>query len=366
MQQIDKIENSSGLLSHPPGDGRETPALDRYATSTAHTLAVWRWIAVSALSSGLARARQTLYCIESLDDGVYNEVNPPMLRRLSLLMALLLLGGGAAADPLSIFVSVVPQETFVSRIGGDHVRVEALVQPGQDPHSYEPTARRVAALSDADLYIRIGVGFENAWMPRLLAANPDLRVLDARDGIELRAESDSHNHHDHDGHDDHGNIDPHIWSSPRRVKIIGSRIRDTLSEIAPEHASDFEANFDRFAADLDALDSAIRKRLSDLENRRFMVYHPAWGYFAEDYGLEQVAIEREGKEPGARALASLIDQARREGIRIIFAEPQFNRASAEQVALAIGGKVAVIDPLSGDYFANLRQVADLIAEAGQQ
>jgi zinc transport system substrate-binding protein len=285
-----------------------------------------------------------------------------MLRRLSLLVALLLLGGGAAADPLSIFVSVVPQQTFVSRIGGDHVRVEALVQPGQDPHAFEPTARRIAALSGADLYMRIGVGFENAWMPRLLAANPDLPILDARDGVELRPESDSHDHHDHHGH---GSIDPHIWTSPRRVKIIGARIRDTLSALAPEHAADFEANFDRFAADLDALDTAIRERLSGLESRRFMVYHPAWGYFAEDYGLEQIAIEREGKEPGARALASLIEQARREGTRIIFAEPQFNRASAEQVALAIGGKVAVIDPLSGDYFANLRQVADLIGEAGK-
>jgi zinc transport system substrate-binding protein len=300
-----------------------------------------------------------------LNDGGFNEVNPPMLRRLSLLAALLLLGGGAAADPLSIFVSVVPQQTFVSRIGGDHVHVETLVQPGQDPHAYEPTARRIAALSDADLYIRIGVGFENAWMPRLLAANPDLHILDARDGIELRPESDGHDHHDHDGHDDHGSMDPHVWTSPRRVKIIGARIRDTLSALAPEYASDFEANFDRFAADLDALDIAIRERLSGLEHRRFMVYHPAWGYFAEDYGLEQIAIEREGKEPGARALASLIEQARREGTRIIFAEPQFNSASAEQVASAIGGKVAVIDPLSADYFANLRQVADLIAEAGK-
>lgn len=288
---------------------------------------------------------------------------------LLVLPPLVLQGGVAAADPVSVFVSVIPQETFVSRIGGEHVRVTALVQPGQNPHAYEPTARQMAALSDADLYVRIGVAFEDAWIPRLMAANQDMRVLDARAGIELRADDPDHHHvHAHDGHDSHDAqeaIDPHIWTSPRRVKLMGAAIRDALSQIAPEHAGDFATNFERFAAELDALDASIRERLSGLQNRRFMVYHPAWGYFAEDYGLEQVAIEREGKEPGARALAALIDQARREGIRVIFAEPQFNTASAEQVAQEIGGQCVVIDPLAADYFATLQQAADLIAEAGQ-
>ncbi len=290
----------------------------------------------------------------------------PTIVRLVVLLALplvLLRGGVAAADPVSVFVSVIPQETFVSRIGAEHVRVTALVQPGQNPHAYEPTARQMTALADADLYVRIGVAFEDAWMPRLMAANQRMRVLDARAGIELRADDPDH-HHDH-AHDGQDAIDPHIWTSPRRVKMMGAAIRDALSEIAPEHAGDFDANFERFAAELDALDASIRERLSGLENRRFMVYHPAWGYFAEDYGLEQVAIERAGKEPGARALAALIDQARREGIRVIFAEPQFNTASAEQVAQEIGGQCVVIDPLAADYFTTLRQAADLIAEAGQ-
>jgi len=306
-----------------------------------------------------------------LGGGWFNEGNPTMLRPLQFLFAVLVLGQAPAisAQPISVFVSVIPLETFVSRIGGDHVRVRALVQSGQDPHSYEPTARQIAALSDADLYVRIGVGFELAWMPRLMAANSGMRVLDARDGIELRPEDENHHHghhhHDHGQHQDSGDADPHIWTSPRRVKIMGARIRDALSELAPEHALDFATNFDRFAADLDALDSAIRERLSGVENRRFMVYHPAWGYFADDYQLVQVAIEREGKEPGARALAGLIDQARRDGIRVIFTEPQFNSASAEQVAQAIGAQVVVIDPLASNYFENLQRVADVIAEAGR-
>jgi zinc transport system substrate-binding protein len=289
-----------------------------------------------------------------------------MLRRF-LFVLLVLPALARAADPLTVFVTVVPQETFVSRIGGEHVRVNALVRAGQDPHAYEPTARQIAALAEADLYVRVGVGFEDAWMPRLLAANPRMRVLDAQDGIELRRKAAGHDHGDPDhGHDhghDHGDVDPHVWTSPARVKIMGARIRDALADLAPEYAADFAANYDRFAADLDALDTEIRARLAGVENRRFMVYHPAWGYFAEDYGLDQVAIEREGKEPGARALTAMIEQARREGIRVIFVQPQLNPSSAEQVARSIGGQVAVIDPLSGDYFENLRRVADLVAGA---
>ena len=286
-----------------------------------------------------------------------------MLRRLFFILLVIpcLAHGG---NPLTVFVTVAPQEAFVSRIGGEHVRVNALVRSGQDPHAYEPTARQIAALADADLYVRVGVGFEDAWMPRLLAANPHMRVLDARDGLEVRRKATEHDEGD-DGHDhDHGDFDPHVWTSPARVRIMGARIRDALIDLAPQFAADFAANYDRFAADLDALDTEIRERLSGVENRRFMVYHPAWGYFAEDYGLEQVAIEREGKEPGARALTAMIEQARREGIRVIFVQPQLNPASAEQVARSIGGQVAVIDPLSGDYFENLRQVAELIAGAG--
>jgi zinc transport system substrate-binding protein len=304
-----------------------------------------------------------------------------MFRRLRLLFAILLpwaLPAGAE-EPVSVVVSVVPQATFVSRIGGEHVEVQALVQPGQSPHAYEPTGRQIAAFADADLYVRIGVGFEDAWLPRLLAANPALRVLDAREGVTMlghgdegqpQAEGDGEtrdpiaaDHTDHADHD-HGDVDPHVWTSPRRVKIIGARIRDALSELAPSRAADFDSNYGRFAADLDALDVAISARLAGLENRTFMVYHPAWGYFADDYGLEQVAIERAGKEPGARALSELVEQARRQRIRTVFVEPQFNPASAEQLAREIGGEVVVIDPLASNYFANMMAVAERIATAG--
>lgn len=294
------------------------------------------------------------------------------------------------AEPLRVFVSVLPQQTFVERIGGSHVVVESMVKPGFSPHTYEPTPSQIARLAGADLYVSIGVPFEDAWAERIRAANPTMRILNVRDGIAPRVMEA----HDHDGeenagqgqaheerempeharqhdHEPAGNEqtradaeqDPHIWTSPVLVKRMAVNIQQTLAELDPTHASEYRDNLAAFHADLDALDRDIRAQLAGLTQRRFMVFHPAWGYFAETYGLEQIPIEKAGKEPGPRSLTALIDQARREEVRVIFVQPQFPRKSAEQVAKAIDGRVEVIDPLSPDYFANLRQVARAISNS---
>jgi zinc transport system substrate-binding protein len=286
------------------------------------------------------------------------------------LATLLLLGvlvptvaGAAEEAALHVFVSVPPQKHFVERIGGEHVRVRTLVQPGQSPHSFEPTPSQVVAMAHADLYVRVGMPFEPVWLKRIQAANPDMPVLDAREGIEIVPLTD----HDHEGetHPDETHeegLDPHVWTSPPLVKTMAQRIRDGLAALDPAHADDYAARYAAFAAELDALDAEIRERLRDLTARRFMVYHPAWGYFAQTYGLTQVPIEKEGKEPGAKALASLIAQARREGIRVIFVQPQFSRRAAEEVARAIDGRVMAIDPLAEDYLENMRTVTRLLSQ----
>lgn len=317
--------------------------------------------------------------------------------RQSLVAISLLLCASLAqgAEPLRVFVSVLPQQTFVERIGGSHVVVESMVRPGFSPHTYEPTPGQVARLTEADLYVRIGMPFEDAWMERLRAANPTMRILDARDGITLRemaahdhddeAGDEGHTHasdhdqaHDHDHDHDHAHdhdadstaqdhvateLDPHIWTSPVLVKQMVGNLRETLTELDPAHAQDYAANLTAFSAELDALDRDIRADLANLTQRRFMVFHPAWGYFAKTYGLTQIPIEKAGKEPGPRSLTALIDQARREQVRVIFVQPQFPRKAAEQVARAINGRVEVIDPLAPDYVQNLRQVARVIASS---
>jgi zinc transport system substrate-binding protein len=280
----------------------------------------------------------------------------------------------AKADLLRVFVSVLPQKTFVEAVGGEQVEVRAMVRPGHSPATYAPTPKQIGALAATDLYLRIGVPFEDAWMERIRAANPDLQVLDARAGIDLSPIE----------HQDHGGIghtgekvpgerprrapdrDPHIWTSPMLVKRIAGNIRDALSRLDPANGEDYARNYRAFAAELDALDGDIRSVLEDAPNRKFMVFHPAWGYFADAYRLTQVPIENEGKEPGARALTALIEQAKRENVKVVFVQPQFDKKSSRQVARAIGGRVVAIDPLAADYVDNLRQVAGQIAAAARK
>ncbi len=259
-------------------------------------------------------------------------------------------------EPLRVIVSVPPQKTFVERIGGSLVHVQSLLRAGQSPHTYDPTPRQVSGLANADLYVRIGVPFEDAWITRLRSANPAIRVVDGRRGMALRADAEH-------GDDDEINHDPHIWTSPPLVKQMGQNVRDALTEMIPAQQRVIDANYRRFAAELDLLDREIRHLLSRLVRRQFMVFHPAWGYFADTYGLTQVPIERDGKEPGARSLAALIERAKREQMSVIFVQPQMHSAVARQLARAIDGRVETLDPLAPDYFENMRRVAHLISAA---
>jgi len=292
-----------------------------------------------------------------------------------LALTVLLMPVAACAEPLQVFVSVLPLKTFVEKVGGEHVRVQALVGPGFDPHTYEPTPHQIAALSDAALFVLSGVPFEKAWMERFRSANPQMQVLDARAGIDLHrlgkqdhehGEARSGNRAEEDRWDDREATvehDPHVWTSPLLVRQMAGTIRDKLSELDPGNKRDYAHNYAAFANELEALDKEIRSLLAGVKDRRLMVFHPAWGYFADAYGLVQVPIESEGKEPGPRSLTALIEDAKRKGAKVIFVQPQFSRKSADQVARAIGGRVVAIDPLSADYAANLRSVARKIAEA---
>lgn len=272
-------------------------------------------------------------------------------------------GQAEAADgPLDIFVSILPQKAFVEAIGGQRVRVHVMVGPGASPATYEPTPKQMAKLSEARLYFRVGVGFEDAWMHRLKRANPDLDVVDTRRPIELRP-IEAHVHDGEGEFHDEGREDPHFWTSPARVKRSATTIRDALADLDPGHAEGYAERYEAFAADVARLDADIRQTLNGLQGRRFMVFHPAWGYFAEDYGLEQVPIEIRGKEPGPRSLARLVDEGRRDGIPVIFVQRQFAAGTARTVAEAIGAEVIDVDPLAADWADNLRRVAEAFAEA---
>ena len=310
-----------------------------------------------------------------------------MLKRL-LLSALVtvMTWGSARAEPsdpaLTVFASVLPIQSFVERIGGERVDARVMVLPGQSPATYDPTPGQVAALAKADLYVRVGVPFEEAWMPRIRSASPNMAILDLRDGLPLRKiEAHDHDEEAHEGHDGHepehehehdaeththdhpDSMDPHIWTSPPLVRRMAVAIRDQLSALDPTGTDTYAANQAAFDAELAALHGDLQAILEDAAQRRFLVYHPAWGYFADTYGLEQIPIEHEGKSPGPRRLDALIRQARETRTRIIFVQPQFDRRAAQQVARAIDGRVEAADPLATDYAESLRRFARLIAGA---
>ena len=272
--------------------------------------------------------------------------------RRFLLLLLLLLGGLPPATALELFVSILPQRSFAELVGGETVKVHVLVGPGRNPATYEPTARQMTSLARADLYWRIGMPFESRWLPRLRRLNPQLRILDAREGIPLLAARPAHA--------GETGADPHIWMDPGRVIRMVERLAEALAALDPDHAGGYRRRSEQLVRRLHALDTRIRQRLACLEHRSFMVFHPAWSYFAAAYGLEQLVIEHEGKRPGPRRLARLIARARAEGVRLLLVQQQFSDADARAVAEGTGAAVVRLDPLDPDYFGMMDTLVETL------
>ena len=259
-----------------------------------------------------------------------------------------------SAGKIKVFVSIIPQAYFVERIGGDYIEVEVLVGPGQSPATYEPTPRQMSRLSNARVYFRIGVPFENIFIPKISSVFTGLHIVDTSAGVPLLYFSQSNGRQA---------ADPHIWLDPKRVKIQAETICRELIRIDPDHGDVFTRNLGTFLHDLDILDKTITQSLAPLQKRRLYVFHPAFGYFAQAYGLEQVAVEVEGKGPSARQLSELIKKAGDEGVKIIFVQPQYSKKNAQAIAQAIGGAVVPINPLPEDYLQELKTMASLIKDA---
>jgi zinc transport system substrate-binding protein len=276
-------------------------------------------------------------------------------------------GHAQAGKKLSVFVSIPPQKYFLHQIGRQRVEVQVMVQPGASPATYEPKPRQMAAISRSQIYFAIGVPFEKIWLKKIAAANPEMPVVHTDDGIQKipmaanRAESERQAGKDHQ--DPHGKFDPHIWLSPSLVMIQARTILNALVEIDPDHRAVYETNTKAFLANLEALDADLKKTFAGKQGLQFLVFHPSWGYFARSYGLKQVPIEIEGKDPKPAQLKALIEHAKKRHINVIFVQPQFSSRSAELVAREIGGRVIFADPLASDWSGNLRGVAQKLKTA---
>jgi zinc transport system substrate-binding protein len=277
---------------------------------------------------------------------------------IALFQVLVFLSGIAAPEPV-IFVSISPQAYIVERIAGGRAQVRVLLPPGISSHAYDPTPTQLRELSRAAMYVRIGVPYERAAWERIRAANPGMRIVEGQKGISVRTGEHSHG----DSHESGLGTDPHVWLDVKNMELLAGHVCTALQELDPANKTHYVENLAGLLSDLRRLDTELRAMLEPFRGRTFWVYHPAWGYFADAYGLHQRAIEEQGKEPGAHTLASLVARARAEGVRVIFADPQFSAKSARVVAEEIGARVEMLDPLARDYPATLRKAAKAIAEA---
>jgi zinc transport system substrate-binding protein len=284
----------------------------------------------------------------------------------AFLSCLLLPGQPGLAANVKAFVSIAPQQYFVQKIGGNLVDVSVLVPPGADPHTYEPKPRQMAELAKAAVYFAVGIDFEKAWMKKIAATNPGMRIVHTDTGIEKAALAEHHHEPAREPQDAHsrdqthphhpGAPDPHIWLSPPLVKVQAGHIRDGLIAVDPTNQTRYEENHTAFLREIETLDSELKTLFAGSLGARFMVFHPSWGYFAKAYGLEQVPIEIEGKDPKPAQLIELIHHGREHGIKVIFVQPQFSAKTAEMVAREIGGQVVAADPLAANWAQNLREV----------
>jgi zinc transport system substrate-binding protein len=264
---------------------------------------------------------------------------------LCSLLALAPVESVESAPVVPVMVSLLPQVWLVQSIGGTRVSVAALVGPGESEETYSPTDAQVSAALRGKVFFRIGTSFEQAPWFRALSSAKQLEVVDTRAGVELVAG------------------DPHVWLSPRRLAIQARTVASTLSRLDPAYREHYERGLHDVVRELEILDHELASMLAPYHGRAFFVFHPSWGTFAHDYGLRQIAIEIDGKEPTDRELTRLQALARAERIRAIFVQPQITGRSAEAVAAAVGAAVVRIDPLAPDVPDNLRRVARRLVES---
>lgn len=264
--------------------------------------------------------------------------------------------GFSAADlqgkPI-IAVTIVPEQTFVEAVCGNLAEVVTMVPPGNSPENYEPTPQQMEKFSKASLYFSIGVPTEEA---NILPNVGDVKVVSLQDAASAAYPDRTFAS---------GERDPHIWLSPKRVKVMVKAIDQAMREMDPSNADTYHQNAQAYIDQLDALDQYIQSALSGVENKKFIVYHPAFGYFASDYGLTMYSLEEEGKEATPQHLQDMIDLAKEENIKVIFYQEEIDSSQSAAFAEETGAKAMQLSPLAANYIENLKSMADLMAEVMQ-
>jgi zinc transport system substrate-binding protein len=272
------------------------------------------------------------------------------------LLFLLALSNLLSAEVI-VLVSVAPYSGMVERLTDKQVAVQLLVPAGFSSHTYEPTPRAILQASKAKLWFTIGELFEKRIIKALQSENPNLTVVDLRQGLDLMKEDHDH-HHDHDC----SAADPHIWMSPKMMQVQVNLMAKSLQVVFPELKSAIEKNRALLQEQLETLDRDIHEILKNKKGEVVLVSHPSYGYFCREYGLVQVSIEFEGKDPTPKELYKLLEFAKKNHITTIFTQRQYSTKASELIAKEIDAKIVLLDPYSANYFESMRQIAHSFAE----
>lgn len=266
------------------------------------------------------------------------------------------------AEKPILLVSILPQQEFVERIAKDKVIVKAIVGKGASPHNYEPTPKQMLYISKASLWFTIGIDFERALKPKIKSLYPSIKIIDLTNGIKYRTLEEHSHGEEEEGHE---TLDPHIWLGYEQVKIILSNTLINLKQISPENGEFFEKNYKEYLKEIDETFDEMKQKMKPLEGKTIFVYHPAFGYFFDNFGIIQRAFEVRGKEPTQKEILSIIKEAQKENAKVIFVQKQFSKNAAKIIAKAINGKVIEIDPLEKNWLENIKYMGKTILEANR-
>jgi len=283
---------------------------------------------------------------------------------LSLLIGILLSGcfsGAQKPKDKVLFVSILPLKYFADKIVGDIYKVEVTVPPGAGPESYSPTPKQMILLGEASAYFSIGyLGFEQTWLENFKSTNANLQVFVISKTIDLIKNGEQH-----EGHAHLQGVDPHIWSSPKTARLIAQNIFDGMIQIDPKNGDTYRKNLNSLLVEIERVDSTVTQLLSKASSKKFIIFHPALGYFARDYGLEQLSIEFEGKVPSPKHLQTVIETAKSENIRFVLIQKEFDQENAEIIAKETGSKIIVIDPLDYNWPEQMISIAEKLSNTPQ-
>ncbi|AEJ20275.1 metal ABC transporter solute-binding protein, Zn/Mn family [Gracilinema caldarium] len=267
-----------------------------------------------------------------------------------------------------IAISILPHSYFLERIGGDSIQSLVLVGPGQSPHTYEPSPKQMEDLSKASAWIYSNTDFEVNLKPKIASLYPSLLLIDGTDGVQFR-QIEAHHHEDEAETDDpteeHHEMerDLHTWLGRENAKIFSRHVRDTLIKVLPEHRDLYESRYEELIKEIDRVFNELDQDLAPLKGTKVFVFHPSFGYFFDEFGIQQEAIETGGKEPSAKTLAQIIEAATAEQVKVIFVQAQFPTTAAKTVADSLGAQVVPLDPLAKDWMSNIKLMGESLKKA---